>query len=97
MCMPFSTRRQDPIDLPPRYYKNYDSEYPVSSSSAYSRQRDQARTNKINEMNAARKASRDRNKKRVKSFLLRNPGGGAIVTHHGAIAGAIAAGGAGGF
>ncbi|SCN65320.1 uncharacterized protein FFB20_01537 [Fusarium fujikuroi] len=96
MCIPFSTRRQDPVDPPPRYYKNYDSQYPVSSSSAYSRQRDQARTNRINEMNAASKASRARNKRQMKSFLLRNPGGGAIITHHGCMAGAIA-GGAGGF
>ncbi|KAF5595674.1 hypothetical protein FPCIR_4344 [Fusarium pseudocircinatum] len=102
MCIPFSTRLQDPVDPPPRYYKNYDSKRPASGSSAYSRQRDQARTNRINEMNAASKESRARNKKQKKSFLFRNPGGGAISLHHGSIAGAVAGGamgggGAGGF
>ncbi|PNP74754.1 hypothetical protein FNYG_11891 [Fusarium nygamai] len=96
MCLPFSTRLQDPVDPPPRYYKNYDSKYPVSGSSAYSRQRDQARTNKINEMNADSKESRARNKKQKKSFLFRNHGGGASTLHHGSIAGAIAGGAMGG-
>jgi hypothetical protein len=96
MCFPFSTRLQDPVDPPPRHYKNYDSKFPVSSTSAYPRQRDQARTNKINEMNAASKESRARNKKQKKSFLLRNNGGGASSLHHGSIAGAIAGSAMGG-
>ncbi|KAG5781590.1 hypothetical protein H9Q73_004783 [Fusarium xylarioides] len=97
MCMPFCTRLRDHVDPPPRYYKNYDSKHPVSGSSAYYRQRDQARTNKINEMNAASKESRARNKARMKSFVFRNHGSPAS-THavQGSIAGAIAGGAMGG-
>jgi len=98
MCIPFSTKLQDPVDPPPRYYKNYGSEHPVSGSSAYSQQRDQARTNRINEMNAASKEARARNKRQKQPFVFRNQGGVANTHHQGSIAGAIAgsAGGAGG-
>ncbi|KAF5608486.1 uncharacterized protein FSUBG_4704 [Fusarium subglutinans] len=97
MCMAFSTRLQDPVDPPPRYHKNYHSEHPVSSSSAYAQQRDQARTNKINEMNAASKEARARNKRQKTSFVFRNHGGGGSAHHHhhhGGIAGAVAGGAA---
>ncbi|KAF5626006.1 hypothetical protein F52700_8721 [Fusarium sp. NRRL 52700] len=95
MCMAFSTSLQDPVDPPPRYYKNYNSENPVSGNIAYYRQRDQARTNKINEMNAASKEARARNKRQQRSSVFpKHRGGGSH--HHGAIAGAIAGGGGGG-
>ncbi|KAL9573408.1 hypothetical protein ACKAV7_003093 [Fusarium commune] len=96
MCMAFSTRLQDPVDPPPRYYKNYGSEYPVSGSSAYSRQRDQTRTNEINEMNAASKEARARNKRQKQSFVFNNPDVRGSTHHHGGFMGAIAGGAGGG-
>ncbi|EXK91746.1 hypothetical protein FOQG_06421 [Fusarium oxysporum f. sp. raphani 54005] len=96
MCMPFSTRLQDPVDPPPRYYKNYSSEYPVSGSSACSRQRDHTRANEINEMNAASKEARARNKTQKRSFVFHNPGGRGSTHHHGGFMGAMAGGAGGG-
>jgi hypothetical protein len=95
MCMAFSTSLQDPVEPPPRYYKNYRNEYPVSGSSAYFRQRDQTRTDEINEMNAARKEARARNKRQERSFVFHNPGG-RRSGHHGDFMGAIAGDAGGG-
>ncbi|KAL5609814.1 hypothetical protein FOVSG1_004495 [Fusarium oxysporum f. sp. vasinfectum] len=78
-----------------RTYNNV-SEYPVSSSSAYSRQRDQTRANEINEMNAASKEARARNKTQKRSFVFHNPGGRGSTHHHGGFMGAMAGGAGGG-